>query len=78
MNFKQIIPRISRILGQILQFSGLWGTRGFEIRVRVSPGLVISCFFVFGSNRVQEKRPKPVGFSGSGKPDHALLNLMMI
>ena len=53
---------------------GFSGTRGFKVRVRVSSGLAISYSFGFGFNRVQEKRPKPVGFSGSGKPDHALVN----
>ena len=73
MNFKQIIPRISRILGQILQFSGLWGTRGFEIRVRVLVGF--EYYQMIGSNSGSglKKTSKPAGFSGSGKPDHALM-----
>ena len=73
--FKVQLPKF-QFLGKIGYFPVILnpsGTRGFEVRIRVSPGLVISCFFGFGSNRVQEKRPKPVGFSGSGKPDHALI-----
>ena len=44
-----------------------------EFRVLSGSGIVKSQKFGFGFLRVSKKRPKPVGFSGSGKPDPPLL-----
>ena len=48
-----------------------------EFRVLSGSGIVKSQKFGFGFLRVSKKRPKPVGFSGSGKPDHALLIMII-
>ena len=44
-----------------------------EFRVLSGSGIVKSQKFGFGFLRVSKKRPKPVGFSGSGKPDPPLV-----
>ena len=46
-----------------------------EFRVLSGSGIVKSQKFGFGFLRVSKKRPKPVGFSGSGKPDPPLLRI---
>ena len=49
------------------------GTRGFEVRVRVQSGLGEYQMIGYISGSGLKKTSKPVGFPGSGKPDHALL-----
>ena len=49
-----------------------------EFRVLSGSGIVKSQKFGFGFLRVSKKRPKPVGFSGSGKPDPPLLFIAVL
>ena len=72
--FVWIFSNFSEHFNIILRFSYPSGTRGFEYRVRVYRVWTIWQKIGFGFNGFAKNRSKPVGFSGSGKPDPPLVN----
>ena len=75
--FVWIFSNFSEHFHMILKFSCPSGTRGFENRVRVYRVWIIWQKIGFGFNGFAKNRSKPVGFSGSGKPDPPLLHMQL-
>ena len=79
MKINSYVQKLLKICQIWLIFSHFWrfsrpsGTRGFDRRVRVWRVWIIWRKFGFGYYGFAKNGRKPVGFSGSGKPDPPLV-----
>ena len=78
VRFLWIFRKFSWFFHLISRFSYPSGTRGFEFRVRVYRVWTEWQKFGFGFNGFTKNGSKPVGFSGSGKPDPPLVHTYIV